>query len=51
MATAALLTGCTSTVAGSAVANLGLPVTGFPDKNGFAEVDSESFYLRDGNPE
>ena len=46
-----LLAGCTATVEGSAVMNLSPPVADFPDTAGYTELDSESFYVRDGNPE
>jgi hypothetical protein len=48
---AVALTGCTQTVHGTAVARLSLPVDGFPVTAGYTAVDSESFYIRDGNPE
>jgi hypothetical protein len=47
---AVALTGCTQTVHGTAVARLSLPVAGFPGTAGYTAVDSDSFYVRDGNP-
>ncbi len=48
---AVALTGCTLTVHGTDVARFSLPVDGFPGTAGYTAVDSESFYVRDGNPE
>ncbi len=45
------LTGCTQTVHGTAVARFTLPVDDFPTTAGYTAVDSDSFYIRDGNPE
>ena len=45
------LTGCTQTVHGTAVARFTLPVDDFPSTAGYTAVDSDSFYIRDGNPE
>jgi hypothetical protein len=47
----AALTGCTQIVHGTAVARLSLPVNGFPGTAGYTAVNSDSFYIRDGNPE
>jgi hypothetical protein len=47
---AVALTGCAQTVPGTATARFSLPVAGFPDTAGYTAVDSESFYIRDGNP-
>ena len=48
---AVVLSGCTETVDGTAAARFSLPVNDFPDKGGYTAVDSESFYIRDGDPE
>jgi hypothetical protein len=48
---AVALAGCTDTVHGTAVARLSLPVAGFPATAGYTPVNSESFYIHDGNPE
>jgi hypothetical protein len=48
---AVALTGCTQTIHGTAVARFALPVDGFPSTSGYTAVDSDSFYIRDGNPE
>ena len=48
---AVALTGCTHTIHGTAVAQLSLPVSGFPGTAGFSAVDPESFSIRSGSPE
>ena len=48
---AVALTGCTQTVHGTAVARFTLPVDDFPSTAGYTALDSDSFYIRDGNPE
>ncbi len=48
---AALLSGCTAMVGGQPRADPTLPVDDFPSTVGLHEVDSETFWIRDGNPE